>query len=59
VVLAVGGSAVIGGAASATAQQGTTVEQGANPVIYGSEGTPQASYVAASGAFRGRRRHRG
>lgn len=42
VLLAAGGTAAIGGAASAT------VTQGANGVIYGTGGTPQASFNAAT-----------
>lgn len=45
VVLAAGGSAAFGGTASATATQG------ANGVIYGTGGTPQASFNATTGRW--------
>jgi hypothetical protein len=56
VVLAVGGSAALVGTAHATAThltaaQAATVEQGANGVIYGTGGTPQASYDATNNTW--------
>ena len=55
VVLAVGGSAALGSAALGSAALGSaanaTVEQGANGVIYGTGGTPQASYDASNNTW--------